>query len=114
MGSSRVENGGDLIGDTTDGDTTCSVGTWAREEVDRAGRNRDRAPHGKSSHPGLLWVNFKSIMQNPWRWPIFRHCILLWEFANNNKCQVNYAKPFRDALIAQFVYNLRDESFEPS
>ena len=41
MGSSKAGNGGDLIG-RTGGDTTSSAGTWAREEVDRAGRNRDR------------------------------------------------------------------------
>jgi len=46
---------------------TGGVGTWAREEVDRVGRNRDRAPNGKNSHPGPLWINAKSIMQNPWR-----------------------------------------------
>ena len=53
----------DRIGD----DITSGAGIQAREEVDRAGRNRDRAPHGKNSHPGLLWVNAKSIMQNTWR-----------------------------------------------
>jgi hypothetical protein len=41
MGSSKAGNGGDLIG-RTGGDTNSSAGTWAREEVDRAGRNRDR------------------------------------------------------------------------
>jgi hypothetical protein len=52
----------------------------------------NRTPHEKKSHLGPLWVNAKSIMRNPWRCPIFRLCILFWEFANNNKCQVNYAK----------------------
>jgi hypothetical protein len=47
---------------------------------------RDHTPHGKKSHLGPLLVNAKSIMQNPWRWLIFRLCILFWEFANNNKC----------------------------
>jgi hypothetical protein len=67
MGSSKAGKGGDLIGDRIDGDTTGGAGTWAREEVDRTEKNRDRTPHRKNSYPGPLWVNIKSIMQNPWR-----------------------------------------------
>ena len=49
----------------------------------------------KARVPGdLLFLSFaKSKCQFPWRWPIFILCILLWEFANSNKCQVNLPKP---------------------
>ena len=49
----------------------------------------------KARAPGdLLFLSFaKSKYQFPWRWPIVILCILLWEFANSNKCQVNLPKP---------------------
>ena len=49
----------------------------------------------KARAPGyLLFLSFaKSKCQIPWRWPIFILCILLWEFANSSKWQVNLPKP---------------------
>jgi len=70
MGSSKVGNGGDLTGIGTGRDRTSGAGTWAREEVDRAGRNRNRAPHGKKFTSG----------------------------STLGKCQVNYAKQTRKKI----------------
>jgi len=52
MGSSKAGNGVDLIGDRIGGNTTGDTGIWAREEVNRAGRNRYHAPHEKKFASG--------------------------------------------------------------
>jgi len=59
----------------------------------------------------LLFLSFaKSKCQFPWRWPIFILCILLWEFANNNKCQVNLPKPLE---MLRIVYmHIMVDSYE--
>ena len=58
-------------------------------------RSREQShARGKRAPGDLLFLSFaKSKCQFPWRWPIFILCILLWEFANSNKCQVNLPKP---------------------
>jgi len=67
--------------------------------VNPIARAKSRARKTRASGDLLFLFFVKSKCQFPWRWPIFIFCILLWEFANNNKCQVNLPKPLEMLYI---------------